>query len=33
MDDQPNVGNDLVRIHKVITRALNVSLGRMVARA
>ena len=26
MDNQPNVGNDLVRIHKVITRALNISL-------
>jgi hypothetical protein len=26
MDTQPNVGTDLVRIHKVITRALNVSL-------
>jgi hypothetical protein len=26
MDTQPNVGNDLIRIHKVITRALNVSL-------
>jgi hemerythrin-like domain-containing protein len=26
MDTQPNVGNDLVRIHKVITRALQVSL-------
>lgn len=26
MENFPNVGNDLVRIHKVITRALNVSL-------
>ena len=26
MDTLPNVGNDLLRIHKVITRALNVSL-------
>lgn len=26
MDAQPNAGNDLVRIHKVITRALKVSL-------
>ena len=26
MDNQPNVGNDLVRIHKVVTRALEVAL-------
>jgi hypothetical protein len=26
MDTQPNVGDDLIRIHKVITRALNISL-------
>jgi hemerythrin superfamily protein len=26
MENQANVGNDLVRIHKVITRALNVAL-------
>lgn len=26
MDTTPNVGNDLVRIHKVITRALDVSI-------
>jgi len=26
MDNTPNVGNDLVRIHKVITRALDVSI-------
>jgi hemerythrin-like domain-containing protein len=26
MDTQPNVGNDLVRIHKVVTRALGVLL-------
>jgi hemerythrin-like domain-containing protein len=26
MDNQPNVGNDLVRIHKVVTRALNITL-------
>jgi hypothetical protein len=25
-DTLPNAGNDLIRIHKVITRALNVSL-------
>ena len=27
-DPLPNVGNDLLRIHKVITRALNVSLAK-----